>query len=217
MTHFSWFEACLRLKSCHTCIQCTYTIWRAWDHRIAVSAEQCLHMLTTIMRSLHRNQDGRWMRRVKSNNLARKTSSPNRHHSTFVGDVSCIGMKMCCLTCLEIPDRLVLSLKVKWWPPVAMPFGRENRVRKYFRRCQQCGWKRITYMPTAKACHRESRNYVMHAFYDWGTVAPTIANKIVDTSPLPPIWCWSTLSSGRNSLVGLSIAEPTLNPGKGGE
>ena len=34
--------------------------------------------------------------------------------------------------------------------------------------------------------------------------------------PLSPIQCWSTLSSGRNSLVGLLIAEPTLNPGKGG-
>ena len=34
--------------------------------------------------------------------------------------------------------------------------------------------------------------------------------------PPPPIQCWSTLSSGRNSLVGLLIAERTLNPGGGG-
>ena len=33
--------------------------------------------------------------------------------------------------------------------------------------------------------------------------------------PPPPIQCWSTLSSGRNSLVGLLIAEPTLNRGEG--
>ena len=33
----------------------------------------------------------------------------------------------------------------------------------------------------------------------------------------PPIQCCLTLSSGRNSLVGLLMAEPTLNPGKGGE
>ena len=45
----------------------------------------------------------------------------------------------------------------------------------------------------------------------------TIPDKIVATSPLPPIQCWSTLSSGRNSLVGLLIAEPTLNRGEGGE
>ena len=49
------------------------------------------------------------------------------------------------------------------------------------------------------------------------TTPPTIPDKIVDTSPLPPIQCWSTLSSGRNSLVGLLIAEPTLNRGEGGE
>ena len=44
---------------------------------------------------------------------------------------------------------------------------------------------------------------------------PTIPDKIVDTSPLPPIQCWSTLSHGQNSLVGLLIAEPTLNRGEG--
>ena len=43
----------------------------------------------------------------------------------------------------------------------------------------------------------------------------TIPDKIVDTSPLPPIQCCSTLSSGRTSLVGLLFAEPTLNPGEG--
>ena len=35
--------------------------------------------------------------------------------------------------------------------------------------------------------------------------------------PPPSIQCWSTLSSGRNSLIGLLIAEPTLNRGEGGE
>ena len=45
----------------------------------------------------------------------------------------------------------------------------------------------------------------------------TIPDKIVDTSHLPPIQCWSTLSSGRNSLVGLLIAEPTLHRGEGGD
>ena len=45
----------------------------------------------------------------------------------------------------------------------------------------------------------------------------TIPDKIVDTSPLPPFKRWPTLSSGRNSLVGLLIAEPTLNRGEGGE
>ena len=39
--------------------------------------------------------------------------------------------------------------------------------------------------------------------------------KLLTHPPFPPIQCWSTLSSGRNSLVGLLIAEPTLNRGEG--
>ena len=58
-------------------------------------------------------------------------------------------------------------------------------------------------------------NVVQIAISDIAKAA--IPDKIVDTSPLPPIQCWSTLSSGRNSLVGLLIAEPTLNRGEGGE
>ena len=82
-------------------------------------------------------------------------------------------------------------------------------------RCRARGWGLALSLPSATST--KWRLWVHVHKLRPPAMQATILDKVVDTSPLLPIQCWSTLSSGRNSLVGFLAAEPTLNLGKGGE